>query len=231
MECVRTVDAGAYVLGALTPSEHHDFECHMVVCAECRAQTATLRDLADGLDETGVPPVHILLPPVGTAPDQAYSRVVVTIERQGWRMGWRGWVRTTAIGLLAAGLGLLAGTHLSAGTPAGAGAVRPFAESVVLEPMRALVAGTPAHAMVGYRPTSRGTDLQVRCLYLAPGAEWTFTEFVVPRTAGPERQVATWQAAPGQEVAVWAQVNLPPDQIAAIELRHDGTTLLRYRPR
>jgi anti-sigma factor RsiW len=36
---------GAYVLGALSPSEREEFESHLQTCPECRARVAELSDL------------------------------------------------------------------------------------------------------------------------------------------------------------------------------------------
>jgi anti-sigma factor RsiW len=48
-------DIGAYLLGALEPSEQASFEGHLATCAECRAEVEELRVAADALPRSVEP--------------------------------------------------------------------------------------------------------------------------------------------------------------------------------
>jgi anti-sigma-K factor RskA len=48
-ECERSVDAGAYVLGALDEHELEPFREHLSACAACREEVAQLQEMTDSL--------------------------------------------------------------------------------------------------------------------------------------------------------------------------------------
>jgi anti-sigma-K factor RskA len=48
-ECERSVDAGAYVLGALDEHEIEPFREHMAACAVCREEVGQLQEVTDSL--------------------------------------------------------------------------------------------------------------------------------------------------------------------------------------
>ncbi|MEA2284145.1 MAG: hypothetical protein QOJ21_188, partial [Solirubrobacteraceae bacterium] len=60
MTCAHRDDAGAYVLGALTPDEHERFAAHLGGCEACRAEVGSLQVVADTLplaaEQVGPPP-------------------------------------------------------------------------------------------------------------------------------------------------------------------------------
>jgi len=45
VRCIETVEAGAYVLGALAPADRSAYERHLANCARCREEVAQLAGL------------------------------------------------------------------------------------------------------------------------------------------------------------------------------------------
>ena len=45
MRCTQTAEAGAYVLGALSPAERSAYERHIAACVTCRNEVAELAGL------------------------------------------------------------------------------------------------------------------------------------------------------------------------------------------
>jgi Anti-sigma-K factor rskA len=52
MDCARTVDLGAYLLGGMTEAEARDMRVHIDTCTWCSRELADLRPVADLLDST-----------------------------------------------------------------------------------------------------------------------------------------------------------------------------------
>ncbi|MPZ86370.1 MAG: hypothetical protein GEV28_40775 [Actinophytocola sp.] len=80
MTCVNTITLGAYLLGALEPSERYEFEAHLAGCETCRAELIrlaplpgmlnqiSLDDFADDLPPTTFEEVHPTAPLPGPMP-------------------------------------------------------------------------------------------------------------------------------------------------------------------
>ena len=113
--------AGAYVLGAMTAAERHEFELHLETCAACREEIDELRPAAEALP--------IASPPM-QPPAALKDRIMAEVEREaallasagadadrprpakqrrGRLSGWR--LAPVAVGLLIAGV--LAGAALT----------------------------------------------------------------------------------------------------------------------
>ncbi|HKT05855.1 MAG TPA: zf-HC2 domain-containing protein, partial [Rugosimonospora sp.] len=45
MRCPEAIEAGAYVLGALSPAERSTYQRHMATCGQCRDEVADLAGL------------------------------------------------------------------------------------------------------------------------------------------------------------------------------------------
>jgi len=71
-ECERRVlDAAPYVLGALSDEELESYSAHLLGCAECATEVATLQTVADSL-ALGVPPAR--------TPDSVRMRVMAVVN-------------------------------------------------------------------------------------------------------------------------------------------------------
>lgn len=229
MTCPRTVEAGAYVLGALPPAQRLDYHQHLATCPYCRAEVADLAALpgllgrldvnsAAQLDEAETPPRSLL------------PAALERLRRYRRRLRWRIALVAAAVVLLAAG-GATSVVTLASGP--GVPATAPLA--VALSPMRASGASGAVQAQIALVPEDGGTRIEMHCVYLDSepydqGKPWQLRLLVYPRGGGaPASTVATWTAAPGDQISVSGSTRLARDQIDHVALaRGDGTILLTY---
>jgi anti-sigma-K factor RskA len=71
--CQHTLDAAAYVLGALEQSECERYREHLLSCAECRAEVAELQLVVDELPS--------MVPPA-SAPAELRERILTTVRAE-----------------------------------------------------------------------------------------------------------------------------------------------------
>jgi anti-sigma-K factor RskA len=225
--CPRTVDAGAYVLGALPPAQRLEFHQHLATCPDCRAEVAELAGLpgllgrldaaaAAELDHETSSPAPSLLP-------AALGRLRTNRRRQRWRLA-----AAAAALVLVAGAGAGAVAWRSGGSPP---SKAPLA--VTLSPMQARDPSGPVQAQIALVPENGGTRIQMHCVYLSDPYEqekaWNLKLVVFPKAGSPGPAAAEWTVAPGTDLSVSAKTPLSKDQIDWIELqRGDGTVLLSY---
>jgi Putative zinc-finger len=226
--CPRTVDAGAYVLGALPPAQRLDFHQHLATCPECRAEVAELAGLpgllgrldmsaAAELDREQSPPPSLLPAALGRLRDNR--------RRQRWRLA-----AVAAAVVLLAGAGAGAVAWQAGGSPPSRAPL-----AVTLNPMHAIDPSGPVQAQIALVDQDGGTRIEMHCVYLsgAPYEEekaWKLSLMVYPKGGGsPGPAAAVWTADPGTDLSVSASTPLRRDQIDKIELtRGDGTVLLSY---
>jgi hypothetical protein len=225
--CPHTVDAGAYVLGALPPAQRVEFHQHLAGCADCRAEVASLAGLPGllgRLDLSAATAVQDEPSPPPSLLPAALGRLRQRRRRQRWRAGL---VAAAAALVVLAGAGTVA-WRAAAPSPASA----PLA--VTLDPMRAADPTGPVQAQLALLPVDGGTRVQMHCVYLDEPYEqdkpWRLKLLVYPKGGGtPGAPVAIWTAQPGTDLAVSATTPLSRDQIDKIELRRgDDTLLLSY---
>lgn len=234
MTCELAHLDGAYVLGALSPSERLEFERHLEGCADCRRSVRELAgipgllaqvDAAD-LEAAPAPPVpETLLPALVREVRGAQRRRSLLVA------GVAAGLTAVAVGSVAVlgGLGGLGGDRQPVAGPAPTA----IASSAAGRPMAA-VGSTPVEATVLVAPVAWGTRLDVTCSYsdagergyaASPAAEYAL---VVRTRDGRTQQVATWHGLPGRTMRVSGATATRSPDIAAVEMRTaDGVVVLR----
>lgn len=223
--CEFAHDDGAYVLGALAPAERAAYERHLGGCAACReavAEIAVLPGLLGRLDPAGleqfleVGPAASRLPALLDAAGQRRRR-----ERSRSRR------RYALTALAAAVLAVLAGLGVAQLRPPAA----PPARQVTLTAMRPVDRPVPLHAEVGLTDKKWGTEVTLHCGYdqrTGDREAYTF-RLVAHGPDGATEQVATWLAAPGDNLRMTGATHFTHGELVRLELlRADNTPVLAY---
>lgn len=232
MSCEHTHLDGAYVLGALSPTERREFERHLAGCEECSRAVRELAGLpgllahvsAEDLDPVPAPPLPDTLWP-------ALVRDVRTTQRR----------RSALVAAVAAAVAALAVGALAVGGAVDDATVTATPPSPTAAPSRTTPAALPMHP-VGPSPVSAdvvlasvawGTRLDLTCSYEADDQEYearpdaTYA-LVVTTTDGRSEQVATWHGLPGRTMNLTAATASRRGEIATVEMRTtDGVVVLR----
>jgi hypothetical protein len=229
---------GAYVLGALNPTERRAFEEHL---GECRACSRAVREIAGlpGLLGRVGPDVLEGDPEEPPLPETLLPSLLGRVRRERRR-------RTTAIVGLAAAAAVVAtiGTAVVVGVTGGDG--QPAQNPPVAGPtLPGSLAGSRAmtpvggeqgmQASVALADVDWGTRLDLTCSYAAeqaypgePAAHSSTYSLVVRTRDGRTEQVATWRALPGRTMQLTAATDAGQDQIASVEVRTaQGEPVLR----
>ncbi len=221
------VDAGAYVIGALSPPERYNYERHLAVCAGCRyevAQLAGLPGLLGRLDARTAASV-------GTATPGAPPRVLDSVLNRARAESLRGrrrrtWERVATLAV-AACLAVLVGfgvtTFISPASPVPVAAAM---TKVQQEP------GIDA-ALAYWSDGNGGTNIAMTCVYPNNGdkddQKVTLDMYVVPTDGSAEQKVDTWTAGPGFHLTWPMHAKMATDQIARMEIRMGHTVVLSYK--
>ncbi|GAB7002845.1 zf-HC2 domain-containing protein [Nocardioides sp. AN3] len=219
---------GAYVVGALTPAEHQEYERHLAVCPKCARQLAELLPLPGLLGRVEQADRDALL--AGTAPasppadlerrllDAARAESSAPVSLTWWRR-----TRTrVAVGLAAAAAVAAAVVVPVAlrdeSTPAPAASIA--LRQVVPSPLSATVALTRK---------DWGTRIDMTCLYAGgKGSEPSrdYGLYVIDHQ-GHAHEVSSWWAGPGEEARTTGSTDLSIEDLRAVEIRAaDGKTVL-----
>ena len=221
----------AYVLGALSPTERRAFEAHLRECDRCSEAVAELagmpgilsrvpREQAAALLEEPLPaPSATDRPePGGPGPD-----VLPSLLHQARRRRIRS--RWLIAGLSAAAAAIVVGFAA-------------FALPAILQP-----ASTPTAAVVmkqvepspltaDLRLTAEpwGTRIDSDCRYAHLGGDdgdraWTYAMVVTDRS-GKQHEISTWTAEAGTVATPVATTSIPIADIASVDIRAAGGTVL-----
>jgi hypothetical protein len=234
MRCPQVIEAGVYVLGALSPAERFAYQRHLATCSECRNEVADLAGLPGLLGRLDEATAAGLSGPDDASyaepaePPALLATVLGTVRAERARSRRRYRWRMAAVAAAAACLALLGGFGASSRShPAR------LPDGVVLASMDAVQQGEPVTAVIGYQAAQGGgTDIYMSCLYAdATGGadEWSFQLVVYPRRGSPT-MARRWDAYPGQYRQVVAHADWAPSDIARIEVQlANGTRLLAYQ--
>ncbi len=231
MRCDYAFDDGAYVLGALSPSERAAFERHLAECAACReavANVAVLPGLLGRLSSVDAAAVGSVTAEFVT--EQRIPRLVAAVGRA--RRKTR--AKTVAAILVTAAVALFAG--VTAGMvrlPTGGAIEGPVAHAPSRPTMYSMfeVAETNATAELAFAETLAGTVITMHCAYPMLSEyhrPYLFRLYAISMR-GQTEQVSSWYAGPGEEVTLTGMVRLSLDELTRVELRgRDNTVYLAY---
>ncbi len=215
-----TYDA-AYLIGALSPEERHDYEQHLVDCPDCRTALGQI---------TGVPGLLAHVPDVDTlmsaatadVPESLLPRLLHAVDRRRRRRRW-----------IAAAGSIAAAACLAIALVVGLGPQPPAAQ-VAVTPSSAVISAAAGPLTASAQLTARawGTQIKLHCMY-SGGAAYPLGLYrlVVIDPSGDAQQIATWSVVPNKEAVVEASTSLTSKQISTLEVRtEDNTVVLALAP-
>jgi anti-sigma factor RsiW len=221
VSCEFSHDDGAYVLGALSPSERSAYQAHLAGCAEC---TRAVQELAGLPGLLGRVPADVLEAP---ADEPLPDTLLPGLVRQARRTQRR---RTRmAVGAAAAAALIVAGGSLAVGLAIddrGSDTAAPTTETTSAPTGEAMEPVGPEVMTANLALTSVawGTRLDLTCSYPPPSGGWGESEewayvMVVRTRDGHVEQVATWRALPGKTMQLAAATATSRDDIRSVEIR------------
>ncbi len=214
MSCELAHDAGAYVLGALSPVERSAFQAHLAACADCTRSVQELAGLPGLLAR--VPADVLEAGEVSPLPETVLRALVRDVQRVQRRRTWAV-VGTAAAAAVLVGAGSLV-VGLSLGDEAPPSTAPPVGQAMEVVGPELMTAD------LALTSVSWGTRLDLTCSYPPPPdpgtdtSEWTYAMFVLTKD-GQVEQVATWKALPGKSMRLTASTAANRADIASVEIR------------
>ena len=227
MRCTQTAEAGAYVLGALSPAERSAYERHIATCATCRNEVAELAGLPGLLGRLDADTAASIGQPEGT-PEKLLDTVLASARTERFRLRRRRVRERAFVMLVAAGLAVVVGAGVSTMSI-------PAAPPPVLAAMTPTGQSEPVNALLGYWADPKGgTEIRMTCTYEADPSHGTTESvrlwlWVYPKDGGDGKSLLWWDAGPGYRDTFLVQTDLRMDQIGRFEVRDGSTVLLSYR--
>lgn len=218
------LDLGAYVLGALSPEEARALEAHLVTCAACRTELASIESLPALLDAVpGARAEEIAhdaarSPEPGLVPTAAPRELLARVarRRRARTAGWAGALAAAAAGFFAAGIAL--GPSLGAGQgPAAQSTPSTSAPASTPAQTLTLTSADGAHVDLSLVHKAWGTELDLTCRGMP--SDGVFTVWVVGAD-GAAQQAASWSSGGyGAKAVLTGATSLQLASIRAIEIR------------
>src|SRR5215470_2535736 len=207
MTCLYPFDDGAYVLGALSPTERAEYERHLSTCQSCResvAALAVLPGLLSRLDPASVAPQPVAAPP--TLLPRMLAHVAARRRAQRLRRRWLAVAACVVVVLLASAVGV------------GVRVAMPHQPPVLLTAMQPVLDNIQMDARIGLTRDASGTWVSMSCQYDNRwGEQWNLQLVVYPTTAGSGEMLGRWSAESDQDWTMRVHTSLTPDQIGRIE--------------
>jgi len=231
---------GAYVLGALSPTERAEFERHLGTCAECSRSVGELAGLPGLLAKA---PADVLDQPAERepVPPTLLSGLIAEARKQDRRRSIRTAVlAAAAVAVIAGGSAALAGGLRGGETPEPDAAptatvtitpptvtpptVTTSPETAPRERMDA-VQGSGSQGWISLVAVAGGTRLELDCRYEGRHA---YTYEILVRTAdGREETAGTVRAVPGKTQHFVGQASVPPRDIVEVLVGNEYGAILR----
>lgn len=201
---------GAYVLGALSPSERQEFESHLAECRQCRTSVGELASLPGLLARADLAALESEpVPPEGLEERlMAAARPAPLWRRTTFRVG------------VAAAIGIAAALLLVV-------TLVPRPQDNGVDVALHATARIPLTASVQLHRADWGTRVDMTCVYAAStyGVERAYTLYVVD-SQGHAEQVSAWHAGPGDTSRTQGSTALAVRDIKRVELRGAGGQVL-----
>jgi hypothetical protein len=250
--CPRVGDAGAYLLGALSPADRASYAEHLDGCGECLHEVGRLaglpgllahapsdphRDAGQGDSGQADAGPGVRGPgergPGSTGPGGRGPRAPVAEPPPDLVPGAVAAIRRYRARRRLAGAAsvvVLAGIVLGGGVLFGRTTGAPGPQPVALPVHMQQVSAEPVNAQVGFAKKDWGTAINVRCRLdgHSAAASEVYVLVAVAKN-GSTQELARWQARPDEDANIAAATDLPPDQLRALEIKADpsGSTVLR----
>lgn len=230
MSCDHAHLDGAYVLGALSPTERTAFERHLSECAECTQRVGDLAGLPGLLARV---PADVLEPdhPEEPVPPTLLPSLVGAVRRDQRRRTTRVALLVAAAAVVVGGSAAVAVAGLGDGDDGGGATVSP-PTAVRTAPGEAMdqVGQDAVTGSLSLTGVAWGTRLDLECSYadVEWAEDWAAYALVVRTTDGRVEQVATWRGLPGESMRLSGATAAKPTEIASVEVRTaDGRPVLR----
>jgi hypothetical protein len=217
MTCEFAHFDGAYVIGALSPTDRIAFERHLPTCVDCTRAVQELAGLPGLLGRVS-PATLAAAAATEPVPETLLPALVRRVQEAQRR-------RTRAVFAVAAAAALV----VSAGAVTAATLIdddqQTVAQRTTTEPARDMtaVSDVPISASLSLTSVDWGTQLELTCTYESwgeppEGAGPRYLLFI--RTAaGRLEQVASWRALPGRTMSLDAATAAGRDDIRSAEVR------------
>lgn len=202
---------GAYLLGALGPTERVEVEEHLRGCPQCREELAGLAGLPGllaTLDQTDLEQLDDGDPEAGS---RLLERTLLELTRRRQAVRRRNRLLTAAAAVVAAPLAAAAVLGVRGTSPDDTASAR-SATGVATN------ATTGVHAEVGFTPQPWGTALHLMLRGVPPG---THCQLVAVLADGQRQAAGSWQASYEGTASVDAAADARPDQLTGLEVVTD----------
>ena len=228
MSCEFAHLDGAYVLGALSPTERVAFKQHLAGCEECSRSVTAMAGLPGLLGRVDAEVLEEM--PDEEPPATLLPALLAEVRNRRRR-------RTLTTAGLAAAAALVVGVPLAAwqvgDEPPAAPPSSEVSDAPVAETPMEPVGQVPVQATVSLEEVTWGTRLGLTCTYDADWVEGDLpreADYELYVRAGGERweRVGSWKSVDGTEMHIVAATATARDDLESVEVRTtDGRVVLR----